>query len=345
VAAGGPPLLRLERLERSYGAVRAVAATDLVVEAGEVCVLLGPSGCGKTTLLRMVAGLVAPTGGRVLIDGQDVTALGPERRPTNMVFQGYGLFPHLSVAGNVGFGLSLRRLPRDEIARRVAAALDLVQLGGLGDRPVDRLSGGQQQRVALARALVMRPKVLLLDEPLAALDLKLRQQMQDELRRIHREIGGTFLFVTHDQSEAFALASRVVVMNGGRVEQQGPPEEIYHRPRTLFVAGFVGEVSRLRGRRRAGLAEIEAGPRLPAPGPDGPVTAVIRPERVRRAGPGEAGLEAVLADVQFLGPVTVATARLATGETLRAALPGPLPPPGSPLRLTWDAGDLVVLDG
>src|SRR5262245_33076457 len=211
------PLLRLSGLSKTFGPVAAVEKLDLDVAAGDFCAILGPSGCGKSTLLRMIAGFIEPSTGSIAIDGRDVTRLGPEKRPTNMVFQSYGLFPHLTVAENIGFGLTLQKLPRDEIARRVSEALRLVRLDQFGDRTIDRLSGGQQQRVALARALIMRPKVLLLDEPLAALDLKLRHQMQEELRRIHNEIGGTFIFVTHDQGEAFALANLVAVMNQGRV--------------------------------------------------------------------------------------------------------------------------------
>src|SRR5215510_10608573 len=232
------PLVQLRNLAKSYGGVAAVKPLDLDVAYGDFCAILGPSGCGKSTLLRMIAGFVEPTSGQIEIDGIDVTTLGPEQRPTNMVFQGYGLFPHLSVAENVGFGLALKKLPRADIATRVAEALQLVRLEGFGERMIDRLSGGQQQRVALARALIMRPKVLLLDEPLAALDLKLRHQMQEELRRIHREIGGTFIFVTHDQGEAFALANLVAVMNQGWVEQIGSPPDIYLHPKTLFVADF-----------------------------------------------------------------------------------------------------------
>jgi ABC-type Fe3+/spermidine/putrescine transport system ATPase subunit len=342
-AAAVAPLLRLDGVSKSYGTMTAVAPVDLSVAAGEFCAILGPSGCGKSTLLRIVAGLVAPSTGRIRIAGEDVTQLGAERRPTNMVFQSYGLFPHMTVAQNVGFGLSLRRLPPAEISARVAEALALVQLDGFGARMIDRLSGGQQQRVALARALILRPKVLLLDEPLSALDLKLRHQMQEEIRRIHAETGGTFLFVTHDQGEAFALASRVVVMNGGRIEQQGTPEEVYRRPATRFVAGFVGEASYLSGRRSGGVVALGAGPRFAAPGPDAGVTAMIRPERLRIA-PG--GLPARVADVQFLGPTTLVLARLPGGEVLRAALGDPQPglSAGDEVRLAWDPSDVWVLD-
>ena len=312
------PLLRLEGLSKSFGPAVAVAPLDLAVEAGDFCAILGPSGCGKSTLLRMIAGFVDPSSGRVLIDGQDVTALGPERRPTNMVFQGYGLFPHLNVAQNVAFGLALQKRPTEEAAARVAEALKLVRLEGFDDRSIDKLSGGQQQRVALARALIMRPKILLLDEPLAALDLKLRQQMQEELRRIHADIGGTFIFVTHDQGEAFALANRVVVMNAGHVEQLGTPQEIYRTPASLFVANFVGEASILRGERHNGIVTLAAGPQIESAGPDGPVSAMIRPERLQPAGNG---LAATVVDQQFLGDAVRITALTSSGERIHIRLP------------------------
>jgi ABC-type Fe3+/spermidine/putrescine transport system ATPase subunit len=343
-APAGAPLLRLAGLAKRYGAAEAVAPVDLAVARGDFCAILGPSGCGKSTLLRMIAGLVEPSAGAVEIDGADVTRLGPERRPTNMVFQGYGLFPHLSVAENVGFGLALRRVPPAERAARVEAALRLVQLDGFGPRAIDRLSGGQQQRVALARALILRPKVLLLDEPLAALDLKLRLQMQEELRRIHREIGGTFLFVTHDQGEAFALANRVVVMNAGRVEQIGSPAEVYRAPATLFVADFVGETTILEGERRDGRVRLRAGPILESLGPDGPVRAVIRPERIRL---DPAGVAAAVEDVQFLGASLKLVARLDCGEALTVRLAdaaGAGLAPGARARFGWDEGDLRVLE-
>jgi ABC-type Fe3+/spermidine/putrescine transport system ATPase subunit len=314
------PLVQLRELAKSYGGVTAVKPLHLDVAYGDFCAILGPSGCGKSTLLRMIAGFVEPTGGRIEIDGIDVTGLGPEQRPTNMVFQGYGLFPHLSVAENVGFGLALKKMPRPEIAARVADALRLVRLEGFGDRMIDRLSGGQQQRVALARALIMRPKVLLLDEPLAALDLKLRHAMQEELRSIHAEIGGTFIFVTHDQTEAFALASRIVVMNEGRIEQVGTPQDIYLDPSSLFVADFVGETNALAGTRVRGCVQLAAGARFESPGAEGAVRAIIRPEAVRQ-GAGEITVQARITDVVFLGNALKIVASLPSGETLSARDP------------------------
>jgi spermidine/putrescine transport system ATP-binding protein len=308
-----PPLLSLSGLAKSYGAVSAVEPIDLEVERGDFCAILGPSGCGKSTLLRMIAGFVAPSAGRVEIEGIDVTRPGPEKRPTNMVFQSYGLFPHLTVAENVAFGLALQKRSPTEIAERTRKALGLVRLEEFGERAIDKLSGGQQQRVALARALVMRPKVLLLDEPLAALDLKLRHQMQEELRRIHREIGGTFIFVTHDQGEAFALANRVVVMNSGRVEQIGSPAEIYLAPTTVFVADFVGETTILAGVRCQGQVTLKCGGSFASPGKDGPVRVMIRPEKIQIT---NVGISAVVTDVVFLGASLKISACLPSGESL-----------------------------
>jgi ABC-type Fe3+/spermidine/putrescine transport system ATPase subunit len=310
------PLVRLRSLAKSYGGVPAVEPLDLDIAAGDFCAILGPSGCGKSTLLRMIAGFVEPSKGSIGIDGVDVTGLGPERRPTNMVFQGYGLFPHLTVSENIAFGPRLRRDPDEKVKTAVEDALRLVRLEGFGDRSIDRLSGGQQQRVALARALIMRPKVLLLDEPLAALDLKLRHAMQDELRRIHQEIGGTFIFVTHDQTEAFALASRIVVMNKGRIEQVGPPAEVYREPASLFVADFVGETNILAGERRAGTVRMAAGPVFASPGPDGPVRIVVRPEDVLLTAVGAGMLRARVADLVFLGNALKIVATLDSGETV-----------------------------
>jgi spermidine/putrescine transport system ATP-binding protein len=288
------PLVRLRNVSKSYGTVMAVRPLDLDIERGDFVAILGPSGCGKTTLLRIIGGFVMPTSGTVEIGGIDVTRLGPEKRPTNMVFQGYGLFPHMSVRQNIAYGLRIAKRSRAEIDAAVGEMLTLVRLGELADRSIQDLSGGQQQRVALARALIMRPQVLLLDEPLAALDLKLRQAMQEELRRIHQEIGGTFVFVTHDQGEALALASRIAVMEAGVLVQQGDPEEIYARPRTRFVSTFIGEANVFEAQRRDGMVEF-AGARVPSPGADGRGTIVVRPEDVRL------GAAQVAADVAFQG--------------------------------------------
>lgn len=339
------PLLTLSGLSKSFGPMMAVEKLDLAVEAGDFCAILGPSGCGKSTLLRMIAGFIEPTTGTISIEGQDVTRLGPEKRPTNMVFQSYGLFPHLNVADNIGFGLALQKRPGPEIAERVAEALRLVRLENYDARMIDRLSGGQQQRVALARALIMRPKVLLLDEPLAALDLKLRHQMQDELRRIHQEIGGTFIFVTHDQSEAFALANRVAVMNQGRVEQMASPAEIYLHPRTLFVADFVGETSLLEGMRRDGRVTLKAGGTFESKGRDGPVRVVIRPERIHTR---QNGLPAEVTEAVFFGSSLKASLRLASGEILILRSSAPHAAEdfqlGKRLTVAWDADAQQAID-
>ncbi len=339
------PLLRLSGLSKSFGPVTAVEKLDLDVAAGDFCAILGPSGCGKSTLLRMIAGFIEPSTGAIAIDGRDVTRLGPEKRPTNMVFQSYGLFPHLTVAENIGFGLALQKQRRAEIARHVSEALRLVRLDQFGDRTIDRLSGGQQQRVALARALIMRPKVLLLDEPLAALDLKLRHQMQEELRRIHHEIGGTFIFVTHDQGEAFALANLVAVMNQGRVEQIGSPAEVYLHPKTLFVADFVGETTLLAGERRNGRVRLKAGTEFDSKGRDGPVRVMIRPERVE-ARPD--GLAAMVTDAVFFGSSLKVSLKLPSGEMLilRSSAPGAEADYKIGVRLAvgWDDNARQVID-
>ncbi len=232
--------VEIQNVTRRFGSVTAVESVSLEVGRGEFLTLLGPSGCGKTTLLRMIAGFETPDEGRVLLGGADVTDLPPFKRDVTTVFQQYALFPHLNLFDNVAFGLERRRTPRDEIKRRVADALSMVRLAGLDSRSIGELSGGQQQRVALARSLVLEPRVLLLDEPLAALDLKLRKQMQVELKSLQRRLGISFIYVTHDQEEALTMSDRIVVMNAGRVEQVGSAEEVYERPATEFVAGFIG---------------------------------------------------------------------------------------------------------
>jgi ABC-type Fe3+/spermidine/putrescine transport system ATPase subunit len=339
------PLLRLSGLSKSFGPVTAVERLDLDVMAGDFCAILGPSGCGKSTLLRMIAGFIEPSSGRVEIEGKDITKLGPEKRPTNMVFQSYGLFPHLTVAENIGFGLVLQKRPRAEIAERTSEALRLVRLKAFGARMVDRLSGGQQQRVALARALIMRPKVLLLDEPLAALDLKLRQQMQEELRRIHHEIGGTFIFVTHDQSEAFALANRVAVMNQGKVEQIGSPAQVYLHPKTLFVADFVGETTLLEGERRNGRVRLKAGGAFDSQGADGAVRVMVRPERVEVR---TDGLLAVVTDAVFFGSSLKVSLKLPSDEILILRSSAPQAAEdykiGTHVTVGWNARDQQVID-
>jgi spermidine/putrescine ABC transporter ATP-binding subunit len=240
--------VRLDGVTKKFGAVTAVADTWLKVRRGEFLTLLGPSGCGKTTLLNLIAGFIEPDGGELFIDEQRVTDTPPHQRSIGMVFQNYALFPHMNVADNVAFGLKMRKAPRDEIRKRVAAALDIVRLGGLGDRRPRQLSGGQQQRVALARALVINPQVLLLDEPLSALDKNLRAEMQVELKQIQRRVGITTVFVTHDQGEALSLSDRIAVMSNGVIQQISEPGEVYRRPSNSFVASFIGDINRIPGR-------------------------------------------------------------------------------------------------
>ncbi|MEX2448641.1 MAG: ABC transporter ATP-binding protein, partial [Solirubrobacterales bacterium] len=278
--------VELEGVTKRFADLVAVDDLSLELARGEFFTLLGPSGCGKTTTLRMVAGFDQPSEGQIRIEGKDVAGLPAHRRPTNTVFQSYALFPHLNVEDNVAFGLKRKRVPRAEIRERVGAELERVGLGGEAKRRPAQLSGGQQQRVALARALVNLPKVLLLDEPLGALDLKLRKGLQVELKRIQREVGITFVYVTHDQEEALTMSDRIAVMNRGRVEQVADPEGVYERPATTFVAGFIG-VSNLMPATVAGSGEVrlDQGPTCPAP-TDGLTAgercyAVVRPEKLR----------------------------------------------------------------
>jgi putative spermidine/putrescine transport system ATP-binding protein len=255
---------------KAYGDVAAVDGVDLLVNAGEFFTMLGPSGSGKTTTLRLIAGFERPDSGRILLGGDDVTGVPPYARDVNTVFQDYALFPHMTVAGNVDYGLRVKKVPRAERARRVAEALEMVRLGAHGQRRPSELSGGQRQRVALARAIVNRPKVLLLDEPLGALDLKLRQEMQIELKRIQQEVGITFVYVTHDQEEALTMSDRLAVFNDGRIEQVGPPATVYEHPESEFVAGFVG-VSNVLERKLNGR----------------PSRFTVRPEKIRLLGEGD----------------------------------------------------------
>ena len=287
-AAGAGHALSLRNVTRRYGEAAAVADVSLEVGRGEFLTLLGPSGSGKTTLLMMIAGFVEPSAGQVLLDGRDITALPPEKRSFGMVFQGYALFPQMTVAENVAFPLRVRRIGRAERESRVRATLDLVQLGRFAERRPHQLSGGQQQRVALARALVFDPALLLLDEPLSALDKKLRAELQDELKALHRRVGRTFINVTHDQEEALSLSDRIAILNHGRLIQQGSPAELYERPATRFVAGFLGEANRLDCEVRGGQAHFGPLPLPPVEAalPDGPALAFLRAHDLL-ASPGE----------------------------------------------------------
>ena len=293
--------LELQGLVKRYGDFTAVADCDLSISKGEFVCLLGPSGCGKTTTLQMVAGFTPPTQGRIVLDGQDITALAPRKRGLGIVFQSYALFPHLSVADNVAFGLEMRKVPATERRQRVADTLDLVHLSALAARYPRELSGGQRQRVAMARALVIQPPVLLLDEPMGALDAKLREEMQIELRALQHRVGITTLMVTHDQAEAMTLADRVVLMNKGRIEQVARPFEMYEQPNGRFASTFLGKANVFEGRAAGGTLTVGTH-RLPCPAdaPAGEVDCIVRPEKVRLVQDGALLRGRVVARV-FLG--------------------------------------------
>jgi len=349
----------LDGVGKRYGPVVALDTLDLGVEEGECLSLLGPSGCGKTTTLRLIAGFTEPTTGRVLIDGENVTGLPPQKRAIGMVFQDYALFPHLTVAENIGFGLRERGAPRRDIQRRVAELLELVRLPGVERRYPTELSGGQQQRVAVARAVAYPPRVLLMDEPLGALDLKLREAMQGELRRIQQALGITTVYVTHDQTEAMSLSDRIAVMNLGRLVQLGPPRDIYEHPRSRFVAEFVGKINFLpahvRGREGEWgvLESADATVRVPVAALGsgaGAVTVAVRPERLvlLAAGADADGRNAVDATVVsqgFAGNLLHVTVRTAADVRLVVeARPGePVGQVGEKVRVAWAPGHATVL--
>ncbi|WP_406461907.1 ABC transporter ATP-binding protein [Streptomyces sp. NBC_01622] len=308
-------------LRREFGPTVALDGLDLTVRPGEFLALLGPSGCGKTTALRMLAGFEHPTSGEVLVDGKDVTDVPAHRRDAGMVFQSYSLFPHLNALDNVAFGLRMRKVRTAERRSRAAELLDLVGLGDKGERFPHQLSGGQQQRIALARALALRPRVLLLDEPLSALDAKVRLSLREEIRRLQQELGITTLFVTHDQEEALSIADRVAVMRAGKLEQCAAPAELYGRPTTAFVAEFVGTMSRLPGHLTDGTVEV-LGQRLPVDGeaPAGPeVDVLVRPEAIH-VNADDAG-DARVVGTAFLGAVVRVSVLLADGTEVKADLP------------------------
>jgi len=366
-AEAAPEHLRVRGVSKRFGGATVLDDLSLSVGRGEFVSLLGPSGCGKTTLLRLVAGLMRPDRGAIAVGGADVTRLPAHRRNIGVVFQNYALFPHLTVAENLAFGLRARGAPRGERAGRVAAALDLVRMGEHAGKPVTALSGGQQQRVAVARALVVRPSLILLDEPFSALDRKLRDAMQVELKTLLREVGITAIFVTHDQEEALVVSDRIAVMNSGRIEQLAAPEALYHRPATLYVLDFVGRSTRLGGRVAAsggGVVSVDTAlGRVRARGgflPGSPVVVAVRPEAIALGPPhdgdgdndgaateGENALPARVADVGFLGSRVQMHLDLPAGGDDRglveaARLPAAVSGPGAAVTLRFRAEDAMV---
>ncbi len=346
----GPPAspasIRLERVTKRFpGDVVAVDGIDLTVEPGEFFSLLGPSGCGKTTTLRMIAGFEEPDDGRITVGGEDVTHMPVHRRDMGMIFQSYALFPHRTVAENVAFGLRMRGLAKDVITQRVTQALRQVAVEGYEDRRPAQLSGGQQQRGALARAIVIRPRVLLCDEPLAALDRKLRQSMQVELKQLQQQLGVTLIFVTHDQEEAMTVSDRIAVMNAGRIDQIGTPSEIYNRPRTRFVADFIGEINLFAGEWRDG-AFVSNGKPLPATGAarSGAGTIAIRPERMRLTSTGGTLAGQIKASIFVSGQMIHRVVTEGGQElTVKEADGGEPRQPGTQVGVDWSPSDVVVL--
>jgi spermidine/putrescine transport system ATP-binding protein len=353
--------IRIEAVTKLFGELKAVDDVSFDIPGGEFFSMLGPSGCGKTTTLRMIAGFEEPTTGRIVLEGQDVSYVPPAKRNVNMVFQAYGLFPHMTVAQNVAFALKIRHVPKAETAERVTEAMRTVRMDELADRRPAQLSGGQQQRVALARALINRPAALLLDEPLGALDLKLRKEMQLELKRIHASTGTTFVYVTHDQEEALTMSQRIAVMKDGLVQQVATPRELYEKPANAFVAGFIGTSNVITVKpdsARDGLAimNLPDGDRVCAPG--GPahgaeMKIIVRPERMRVWGESEgertSRVHGTIVEVVYLGSMTQLIIDLVTGERvtiheLNDDLKGSLPAIGDPVLVKWAAESSFVLD-
>jgi putative spermidine/putrescine transport system ATP-binding protein len=346
--------LTLERVSKDFGTVTAVRDVDLEIEKGEFVSLLGPSGCGKTTTLQMIAGLVEPTHGRISLDGRDITREKPNRRGLGVVFQSYALFPHMTVAENIAFGLEMRRVPRPERADRVREALALVQLSVFADRYPRQLSGGQRQRVAIARALVIAPPVLLLDEPLSNLDAKLREEMQFELRRIQRKVGTTTIMVTHDQAEALSISDRVAVMEGGWMTQVDTPYRLYERPSNAFISSFVGKTNLLDGvwRRNGATGAVDIqGILLEVPAAEiaagASAKVSLRPEKILLRNVGTGRLDGRVASRFFLGSQWLFTIETAVGAmTVMTPNQGGDPPAeGATVGLDWSPADLRVIAG
>ena len=350
--------VELLKVSKRFGDTAAVDAVTLGVLEGEFLTLLGPSGCGKTTLLRMIAGFEIPDTGSVMLGGRDVTEVPPFKRDVTTVFQHYALFPHMNVFDNVAFGLRQKRVEREQIASRVRDALEMVKMGGLERRQTAELSGGQQQRVALARSLVLRPRVLLLDEPLAALDQKLRKQMQIELKSLQQSVGISFVYVTHDQEEALTMSDRIVVMNAGRIEQTGRAEEIYERPQTEFVAGFIGVSNIIKGTvagERNGYSIIKlGGGEVEAPGVDAKVgddvRLMVRPEKISMTGEGAGNaLAATIESAVYLGESTQWKIKLGDGQWMtvleqnRSSSRAIQEQVGKQTRVSWNADSAVIL--
>jgi putative spermidine/putrescine transport system ATP-binding protein len=343
-AAAEPAMVELQGVSKSYGDVNALHPVDLSIRKGEFVTLLGPSGSGKSTLLNLIAGMITPSTGRIVIDGRDATTLPTNQRGLGMVFQNYALMPHMTVFENIAFPLQVRRLPKAEIERKVGAVLNLIQLGHVANRRPKELSGGQQQRISLARCIVYNPALILMDEPLGALDKKLREQMQLEIKRLHAELGITMLYVTHDQDEALTMSDRIVLMNGGRIEQQGQPDELYFKPSTVFSAEFIGSSNLIPGtiealapdgavlRTAIGTFRVPAADFVASPGDKAML--LVRPENMVLADNGVAAVGGTIADSILLGGVVRHFVRCGDGSTL---IVQELNQPGRPSARRGDA--------
>ena len=361
---GARPHLQLTDIVKTFGSVRAVDGVSLDIFPGEFFALLGPSGCGKTTLLRMLAGFDTPDSGQILLDGEDLTEIPPHERPVNMMFQSYALFPHMNVEDNIAFGLQMERMPKREIKARVEEMLNLVRLEHLARRKPDQLSGGQKQRVALARALAKKPKLLLLDEPMGALDRKLREATQFELVNIQETLGLTFVIVTHDQEEAMTVSTRLAVMRDGQIAQLGEPHQVYEAPNSRYVAEFIGDVNILEGSVEdtgSGMIRLADGGMAQLGGAceiaSGAVALALRPEKIAierladASALGPNALDGEVEDIAYLGDMSVYNVRLDSGALVRVARTNRFRAFEEPIswedrvRLTWDGSALVVLDG